>query len=570
MHLRYANKMSGNELVRIDTNILPKAKLIVVFCGLSFALLVCFIDQNSIGIALPTIGKDLNAATTIAWAGTSSLIANTVFQVLYGRLSDIVGRKVVFLSAVGLLALGDLLCSFAKTGPQLYAFRGISGVGNGGITALAMMIVSDVVTLENRGKYQGILGSCVGLGNAIGPFMAGAFVEKSTWRGLFWVICPLAVLSGGMVALTLPASKVHGDMKVKVKAIDYFGIVSSSAAILLLLIPISGGGTYFEWNSPMVISMITLGSIMMVIFVLVEWKVAVMPMMPLHLFKIPAVCAIIIQNFLFGIVYYSHLYYLPIYYQNVRQFSPLLSAALTLPFVAGQSTFSILTGQYVSRLKRYGEIIWGGYIFWTLGAGLILLLNRTTPRWQIIVFLLIEGIGVGGVFQPTLVAAQAHSLKRDRAVVISVRNFARALGGALGLALSSAVFSNVLKKSLNSISTALPAGYESGVLAAILKVPDLSGLTSVQANEVLDAYMSASRAVFLLWAPIIGACLILCVFIKDKGLQRAEEKKTEPAEVSGSDGHAGESDLEAQAQEARRNDEKSKSCADVRDGVSNK
>jgi len=143
---------AGNNLVRIETNILPKGKLVIVFCGLAFALLISFIDQNSIGIALPTIGEDLNAATTIAWAGTSSLIANTVFQVLYGRLSDIVGRKVVFLSAVGLLVIGDLLCGFAKTGPQLYAFRGISGVGNGGITAMTMMIVSDIVSLEDRGK----------------------------------------------------------------------------------------------------------------------------------------------------------------------------------------------------------------------------------------------------------------------------------------------------------------------------------------------------------------------------------------------------------------------------------
>jgi MFS family permease len=144
--------MGGNELVRVDTNILPKSQLIVVFCGLATALLISFIDQNSIGIALPTIGEDLNSATTIAWAGTSSLIANTVFQVLYGRISDIVGRKVVFLSAVVLLALGDLACSFAQTGPQLYAFRAISGIGNGGVTALTMIIVSDVVTLENRGK----------------------------------------------------------------------------------------------------------------------------------------------------------------------------------------------------------------------------------------------------------------------------------------------------------------------------------------------------------------------------------------------------------------------------------
>jgi Major Facilitator Superfamily len=145
--------MSGIELVRIDTNILPKAKLLVVFAGLAFALLVAFIDQNSIGIALPTIGADLHAATTISWAGTSSLIANTVIQVLYGHLSDILGRKVVFLSSIGLLALGGILCGFSRTASQLYAFRGIAGVGTGGIIALAMMIVSDIVTLENRGKY---------------------------------------------------------------------------------------------------------------------------------------------------------------------------------------------------------------------------------------------------------------------------------------------------------------------------------------------------------------------------------------------------------------------------------
>ncbi|TVY85316.1 putative transporter [Lachnellula suecica] len=549
--------MSKDELVRIDTNILPKAQLIIVFFGLAFALLICFIDQNSIGIALPTIGNDLNAATTIAWAGTSSLIANTVFQVLYGRLSDIVGRKVVFLSAVGLLALGDLLCGFARTGPQLYAFRGISGVGNGGITALAMMIVSDVVTLENRGKYQGILGSCVGLGNAIGPFMSAGFVEKSTWRGLFWCICPLAVISGVMVAFTLPPSKIHGDLRTKARAIDYWGVITSSCAILLLLIPISGGGTYFEWSSPMVISMITLGGISMVLFILVEWKIAAMPMMPLHLFKIPAVGAIIAQNFLFGIVYYSHLYYLPIYYQNVRRFSPLLSAALIIPFVAGQSTFSVLTGQYISRMKRYGEIVWGGYAFWTLGAGLVLLFNRTTPRWQIVITLIIEGIGVGGVFQPTLIAAQAHSTKRDRAVVISVRNFARSLGGALGLAISSAVFSNVLKKSLNSVSTALPAGYTTGILASILKVPDVSTLTSVQKNEVLDAYMDASRGVFILWVPIIGFCLLLCVLIKDRGLQRAEEKQNLPKVTNSENGVAVESDLERQTLGSGRVEEKS-------------
>lgn len=301
----------------------------------------------------------------------------------------------------------------------------------------------------------------------------------------------------------------------------------------------------------MVISMLTLGSMSAVLFILVEWKWSTMPMMPLYVFKNPAVCAILAQNFLFGIVYYSHLYYLPIYYQNARQFPPLLSAALTIPFVAGQSTFSILSGQYVSRTKRYGEIIWSGYALWTLGAGLVLLFSRTTPRWELVIILVLEGAGVGNVFQPTLVAAQAHSLKRDRAVVIGARNFLRALGGSVGLALSSAVFSNSLKRKLSSLSTPLPGKFKEEILASILRVPDLSLLTSVEKEEVLDAYMSGSKAVFIVWTPIMGVCLMLCCLIKDKGLIRPEEKPQD-REMSTSEVGASESDVEMHLQEAAR------------------
>lgn len=406
----------------------------------------------------------------------------------------------------------------------------------------------NVLILLTSSRYQGILGSCVGLGNAIGPFLAAAFIQTATWRALFWCICPLAVLAGVLVAFTLPPSKVHGDLKTKLKVIDYYGVILSSSAVMLLLIPISGGGIYFEWNSPMVISMITLGGICMVSFIIVEWRVAVMPMLPLHLFKIPAVCAILIQNLLFGIVYYSHLYYLPIYYENARQFSPLLSAILTIPFVAGQSIFSILSGQYVSRTGRYGEIIWSGYALWTLGSGLVVLFSRSTPKWQIVITLIIEGAGVGFVFQPTLVAAQAHSLKRDRAVVISARNFLRALGGSLGLALSSAVFSNVLRNSLDSLSVPLPASVRSSILASILRVPDLSKLTTTQRSDVLNTYLSASKGVFYVWAPLMGSCLALCLLIKDRGLTRPEEKPASPDTNGTETGEALESDMEMQTQ----------------------
>lgn len=205
-------------------------------------------------------------------------------------------------------------------------------------------------------RYQGILGSCVGGGNVIGPFLTAAFIEKSTWRGLSKLLCPLPVTSGVMVLFILPGSKVTGEPKDKLKAIDFIGITLSTIAILLLLIPISGGGTYFQWPSPMVIAMLTLSSISTILFIITEWKLALMPMMPLRFYKDPA-CDMLIQNFIFGIVYYSHLYHLPIYYQNTSQFSPLSSAALTILFFAGQAIFSILSSQYVSHTKRYGEVI---------------------------------------------------------------------------------------------------------------------------------------------------------------------------------------------------------------------
>lgn len=367
------------------------------------------------------------------------------------------------------------------------------------------------------------MGSFVGLGNVLGPFLAAGFIKTTTWRGLFWFICPLAFLAGIVVLLLLPPSNVTGDPKDKLKAIDIWGTIFSSIAIVLILIPVSGGGSYFEWSSPMVISMLSIGGVSAVLFIIVEWKVAVMPMMPLRLFRNRAVCAIFIQNFLFGIVYYSHLYYLPIYYQNTRGYSTMLSAALTIPFVAGQAVVSVLSGQYISRTKRYGEVIWAGYGLWTLGAGLVLLWDRHTPKWKIVIILLVEGAGVGSVFQPTLVAVQAHSHKHDRAVVISLRNFLRSMGGALGLAISATIFSNVLSKSLRNLATPLPVGMVLSIEKSTMSVPDLATLSEAQSNEILNAYMAASKGVFYLWVPLMAACLLLCLLVKDRGLTRPGE-----------------------------------------------
>lgn len=192
------------------------------------------------------------------------------------------GRKSVLLSALALLAVSDLLCGLSRNADMLYVFRGLSGVANGGIVSLSAMIVSDVVTLKERGKWQGMIGACVGLGNMSGPFIAGTFVQKSTWRGFFWLLSPIAAACGGLCLLVLPTPKdqPRADMKTVLKRIDYGGIFFGSAALILTLVPVAGGGDYFEWDSPMVISMLTLGACCLIAFIYIEHRVAVLPMMP--------------------------------------------------------------------------------------------------------------------------------------------------------------------------------------------------------------------------------------------------------------------------------------------------
>lgn len=339
------------------------------------------------------------------------------------RLSDIFGRKVMLVACLGILALGDLLCSFAKTGPQFFAFRGVSGVATGGIMALAMMVVSDVTTLKQRGKFMGILGSCVGLGNAIGPFISSAFTERVTWRALFWLLCPLAVCSGLVLYFLLPPQTIPPEpLRAKLAKIDYLGILFSSAGTILLLIPVSGIGTQFPTSSSTTIAMLTIGSVLLLLFGLNEWKVAKLPMIPrecpacrylspalepllilqiVRLFKKPALAAMMAQNFLIGLGYYSIMYYLPIFYQTARQMSVIQSALLILPIVLPQSMASIASGQYMSRTNRYGEVIWAGFSLWLIATAVESKFSRNFPLAGIIVTLIVQGMGIGFTFQPS-------------------------------------------------------------------------------------------------------------------------------------------------------------------------
>lgn len=509
-------------------NILTSKKLIIVFTSMSVALMLVSVDMAGITVAVPYMAKEFDAYTSISWVGTSSLISTTVFMVLFGRFSDIFSRKYTMIFAMVVLAFFDLACALAQTPTQLYVFRALCGMGNGGITTLSMVVVSDVVTLEQRGFYQGILGAFFGIGSAIGPFIASAYINHSTWRNFYFTLFPICLSSTLILIKYVPYTRPQHSMKEKLLNVDYLGFFTSSVAIIFLLIPISGGGSSFPWTSAFTISMIVIGGVFFLIFLFVECKVSKLPLIPLRLFSESfSLTSILLHNFFFGISYYGIQYYYPYYFEVVREYTPMETSCFLLAFVLPQTLSSVCSGQLISRTKHYGFVIWLGYFLWMLAMGLLSLWGLNTKRGVTIVIMIINGLGSGFIFQPTLIAAQAHSFKRDRATVISTRNVLRTFGGSISLAISATILANTFAENLNATGAEYFSRSEIEILKTLIYTkPDLSKYTPTQALYLKGIYMSGIKRIFYLWMACMAYCFITNVPIKDRGLQPMDGRKT--------------------------------------------
>ena len=313
----------------------------------------------------------------------------------------------------------------------------------------------------------------------------------------------------------LPSNMPKVDIRETVRRIDFLGLCTGSIFIILVLIAISQGGhPGTPWDSPMVIAMLTVGGLLGIAFLFVEWR-ATLPMMPLDMFRRPSVAAMLAQSFLFGASYFGYLYYLPLYFQNVKGLSPLMSAVVFLSLVVPQSIASILAGFYMSKFNRYIEVIYWGFGIWSVGSGLMIMCNEDTHLGLVAFFLVLTGSGTGCIFQPTLVALQAHCPKEQRAVVTSNRNTLRSLGAAVSLAVSGALLANTLRRSLPE---------ELQYLASdSFAAPDLSLFDPTQREQVRQAYAAASRAVFIWCFVLIATSLALTMIIRDSGLSRQPE-----------------------------------------------
>lgn len=524
----------GEKLGDAHINILPKNKLLICLATMSLGLFISFVDQTGITIALPQIAEDLNAETSINWAGTSSLLANCVCQVLVGRFADIFGRKTVLLYSFFLLAFADMACGLAKTGVQFFIFRACCGIANGGIQLLTNIIISDIVLLKKRGKYYGILSSSIGLANCTGPLILAGFIKGSTWRTFYYIMPGVCLLVAASIYFVVNKNRKNKQeiltRREKFKKIDYLGFIFSSAALILLLIPISGGGSTYKWNSSLIIVMFIIGGLCFIGFLLIEWKVPRLPMIPLGLFKTPLLSLVFSTNFLYGMTYYSFLYYVPYYFQIIRGYNPIMASVLIIPLVLTQAITSILSGQIISYTGHYKNVILFGYGMWLLACGLLLLWSETINIGVVVVVLIVMGVGLGFTFQPCMIAAQAQAKKSERAVVIGTRNVIRSFGGAIGIAMGSLIVSNSLLKEINQALIHkkkyenIPHNYLNYLKLHIYTKIEISGLNEKQVFVIRSMYMRSIMNFFYLGIPLIGICFLSSFFLRDRGVQCIDEE----------------------------------------------
>ncbi|KAJ6557902.1 major facilitator superfamily domain-containing protein [Mycena capillaripes] len=517
----------GHTVVELtdQTNRLPFKKLLPIFLGLALCVVVSTLDSVIVATALPTISSAFNAGSVVSWVPSAYLLTSTCFQPLYGRFSDIFGRKSALCLAMTLFMVGNLISGFSKTIIQLIVFRGFAGAGGGGLVSMMQIVVSDIVSLRERGKYQGIIGGVVAIGYAIGPVIGGALAEKVGWRWCFWVTIPVSFVATCVVVFILPLKPVQGEIRSKLLAVDYVGTLLTLSGCTLLMLPLIWGGVTFPWKSSIVLAPLLSGFVVVAIFCFWEWKGARLPIVPMYIFRHSTVTGVFVCMFVNGFVFFSTLYYLPQFFQVALGYNPLHAGLFLIPLLVLQIVASWISGMLVSRTGHYRTIIHLGFAVWSIACGCISTVRPGSPKAVLVVYMMLAGIGAGQVCQTTTVAVQASVSRRDMSVVTAMRNFIRLLGGTLSLAVASTLLNNKLRTAMTGLN--FPASQISQIIddPALLHTPTSIGLSQDTATAILyHGYTKGFSALFIMNASLtVFATLVSVVMIKHKELTRKDD-----------------------------------------------
>lgn len=523
---------------------LDHKEVVPILIGLMLGLFLAALDQTIVATAIRTIGDDLKGLSIQAWATTAYLITSTITTPLYGKLSDIFGRKPLFVWAISIFIVGSAMSAFAVSMYQLAVFRAIQGLGAGGLFTLALAIIGDIVPPRERSKYQGyfiaVFGSSSVIGPIVGGFLAGqeSILGLTGWRWVFFVNVPI-----GLVALFVVSRTLHIPNFQRVDhAIDWWGAVSLSTGLVPLLL-VAQEGRIWGWTSSNSIICYVTGIVSLLLFVYFENRMQDEALLPLRLFKDKTFSLIAVIGVITGAGMFGGLAMLPLYLQIVGGASPTQAGLELLPLTFGIMSGSIFSGRLISKTGTYKMLPVAGTIILTISLALMTTLNADTSYWWIAVLSYAFGVGLGGVLQPLIIAVQNAVSMKDLGVATSSVTLFRQLGATVGTAaFISILFGRVGKETSDSFATAVvqpeyqkalqdPANAETvGLLQAAQSSPngfdDTSWLASanrVLIHPILDGFANSMSLVFFVGAIVVSFSIIFAVMLPNNKLKERGE-----------------------------------------------
>ena len=491
--------------------VLTQRRVWLIFGALLASMFLSSLDQSIVGTAMPTIVGELDGVAHQGWVVTAYILAIAIVMPLYGKFGDLWGRRWPFLVAIGLFTLASAGAGFAQSFGELVFWRGVQGLGGGGLMILSQAIIADIVPAKDRGKYMGPMGALFGIAAVIGPLLGGLFTQHADWRWCFWVNIPIGIAAFVTAWVTLKLPSHRSERPVDVLGILFLVLATSGLVLASSWVSFSGNSTY-DWSDPWLLALVGGTVVAIGAFVLVELKVAADPILPLRLFRNPTFTIATLIGFILGAGMFAALAFLPTFLQMSTGVGVTESGFLLLPMMAGVMLTAIGSGIAITKTGRYKIYPVVGLLVTALG---LMWLTRITGDMSLVVFgamIFVLGAGMGLVMQTIVLAVQNSVDPHELGTATSANNFFREIGAAVGTAIFSTIFTTALFAKLTDVFAGAP---QVGAGASDITPDTVAALPEPYKSGVIDAFASTLAPSFWYFVPLVLIGLVLALFLKE-------------------------------------------------------